>query len=49
MEAYGYPPQFPAFVEEVVEEVTSDIPKDKSKGNYYIFSRKKTLTIILII
>lgn len=38
MEEFGFPPQFPAAVEEtIVEEVTDSVPKDKSKGKDFIF------------
>lgn len=40
MEEFGFPPQFPAVVEEIVEEVSSDIPKDKSKGIYRVYLLK---------
>lgn len=37
MEQFGFPPKFPEQVEEVVEEVQDNsIPKDKSKGIFFI-------------
>jgi leucyl-tRNA synthetase len=38
MEEFGFPPQFPAAVEETVEAITDSAPKDKSKGKIKILT-----------
>lgn len=37
MEQFGFPPNFPEHVEEVIEEVKeAAVPKDKSKGIFIL-------------